>query len=273
MNLINRNGKYYLQLLDGEIEITKEDLQEKKEVAKAFDNYIKEAMKYIVAPISIDRYKNSNIPLKSSVDYLISNIKNLLSEIESKDKSFNIESQIEFLEVFIQSLSVEIEFPTFPDDPNIELKKCLIEKLKVEIKGLEYLNKKNQVEELNKLKRNIPTEKDKQTLDTEQIIINEFESIDRNKGWRYAFKNENDFNSFVELLTLYFKHESYTLPQTIIQLKIRTKTKVAKALREIHKELSNEDNLRNDFKFLELIRVLSTFNNLSIEDIYDNLTK
>ena len=40
MKIIERNGKYYQQFLDGEIEITVEEMKERKESLDGMSNYL-----------------------------------------------------------------------------------------------------------------------------------------------------------------------------------------------------------------------------------------
>lgn len=107
---------------------------------------------------------------------------------------------------------------------------------------------------------------------TKKIIHETITNIDK-QGWQYAFLSEQDYNLFTDLLTNFFEYKDYTLPATIIQLKRTCKTKVAKALGEIHKELSNENKLRTDTKYFELIRVLNHFNKETEKDLYKALTR
>ena len=65
----------------------------------------------------------------------------------------------------------------------------------------------------------------------------------------------------------------YSIPETAIQLKRSCKTKVAKALGEIHKELSNENKLSTDTEYFNIIRVLSHFQNEKERDLYKALTR
>lgn len=107
---------------------------------------------------------------------------------------------------------------------------------------------------------------------TKKVISKIITNIDK-QGWQYAFVSELDYNSFTDLLTNFFEYNPYTLPETIITLKRTCKTKVAKALGEIHKELSNENKLSTDTKYFELIRVLSHFNKETEENLYKALTR
>lgn len=107
---------------------------------------------------------------------------------------------------------------------------------------------------------------------TKKVIYETITNIDK-QGWEYAFVSEQDYNLFTDLLTNFFEYKPYTLPETIIQLKRTCKTKVAKALGEIHKELSNENKLSTDTKYFQLIRVLSHFEKETKQGLYKALTR
>jgi hypothetical protein len=104
------------------------------------------------------------------------------------------------------------------------------------------------------------------------LISNKFEEIDRVNGWKYAFSSESDYNTFLELLTSYFAFKEYSLPKKIINLKRTTKTRFAKALSPIHKDLSNIP-LKSDNEFFKLIRVFNHFEKLSDDEIYQAITR
>jgi hypothetical protein len=109
---------------------------------------------------------------------------------------------------------------------------------------------------------------------TKEIILKELESIDKNKGWGYAFVNEKDLKVFVDLLTSYFEYKPFVLPQNIIILKKDCKTRFAKSLSPIHKELSNENKkLKSDIEFFKIIRVLNHFKEMSDKEIYQAITR
>jgi hypothetical protein len=107
---------------------------------------------------------------------------------------------------------------------------------------------------------------------TKKVIFETITNIDK-QGWQYAFVSEQDYNLFTDLLTNFFEYKPYTLPETTIQLKRTCKTKVAKALGEIHKELSNENKLSTDTKYFQLVRTLSHFEKETEGDLYKALTR
>ena len=124
----------------------------------------------------------------------------------------------------------------------------------------------------SELKTLPPQPIDKQQNRTKQLIVETFENMDK-KGWQYAFSTEQDYNLFTNLLTNFFEYKDYSIPETAIQLKRSCKTKVAKALGEIHKELSNENKLSTDTEYFNIIRVLSHFQNEKERDLYKALTR
>lgn len=136
-----------------------------------------------------------------------------------------------------------------------------------------HLIKKNEMVNLfDTLWDNTPPPDSKPESRTKQVITDTLVNIDK-QGWQYAFTNENDYNSFTDLLTNFFEYKDYTLPKETIKLKKSCKTKVARALGEIHKELSNENILRTDTDFFRLIRVLSHFEKETEGNLYKALTR
>jgi len=107
---------------------------------------------------------------------------------------------------------------------------------------------------------------------TKKVILETFANIDK-QGWQYAFVSEQDYLLFIDLLTNFFEYKPYTLPESTIQLKRTCQTKVAKALGEIHKELSNENKLSTDADFFTIIRVLSHFKDKKEGDLYKAVTR
>ncbi len=109
-----------------------------------------------------------------------------------------------------------------------------------------------------------PTDKNR----TSDLIREKLSTDD--EGWNYFFKNETDYNQFVELFTLHFEFKDYTLPETPIQLKHRCKTKVATLLKELHSELKDE-TLKHDKKYFTMIEKLSPFTNEA--DLYKTISR
>lgn len=158
----------------------------------------------------------------------------------------------------IKAVLIEYEYPS-------EIEQKAVESVRAELtEQLEYWN--------NELKALPPQPISVNESRTKKVIFETITNIDK-QGWQYAFFSEQDYNLFTDLLTNFFEYKPYTLPETIIQLKRTCKTKVAKALGEIHKELSNENKLRTDTKYFQLIRVLSHFEKETKEDLYKALTR
>lgn len=105
-----------------------------------------------------------------------------------------------------------------------------------------------------------------------QKIWGFFDAIDKEKKWGYAFRNINDFTTFVDLLQSFFDRKTYEVPKNLIILRSRTQTRVARTLREIVQELS-PSTLRNNDDLFRIVRVLSPFAEMSNEQIYRALTR
>ena len=84
------------------------------------------------------------------------------------------------------------------------------------------------------------------------------EDIDKNKGWKYAFRSESDFECICTLIVSYLEDRPYELPQQPIRLRKRTKTRTAMILGEIHKDLS-ERQFSTDEEFLNIVRCIKDF--------------
>lgn len=139
------------------------------------------------------------------------------------------------------------------------------------IEAKTYLDKAKKIIELSESEKSLnQVDFDSQeAIKTKNKIDNYFEAM-HTKGWNYAFQTEEDYNIFSGLLIAYFTFQSYNLPDAIIKLKKRTKTRIANVLREIHKDLS-EKTLRTDKEYFEIIRILNHFKNEV--DLYRTLTK
>lgn len=149
-----------------------------------------------------------------------------------------------------------------------------IPKIKQLVKLLAYLN------HIDLLHRNLEAVKnDRPTYfglskdsATKKIIKAGFEAMDSDKGWKYAFRNEEDYEAYCSLLTDYFEIKDPQPPKEIIQLKPRTETTVARALRTIFNDLG-EGVLKNKTDYLNLIKVLSPFNGMTNTEVYTKITK
>jgi len=108
---------------------------------------------------------------------------------------------------------------------------------------------------------------------TKGKILGRFEELDKQKGGLYAFDNEKDYNTFVQLLEGFFTYVHQNLPDEKIRVKKGAKTRLAKTLGEIHKDLSNEKSLMSDSKFFTIIKKLSCFENETDFALYKALTR
>ena len=140
-------------------------------------------------------------------------------------------------------------------------------------KLLPYLRHLDKID--NKIKalknKGIPTTPSIERTRTKKVITDFFQSLDMNIGWQKAFKNENDYNSYCELLTAFFTMDTYNIPTEKIILKKMCKTKVARILKEIHFELS--EDLKYDKEYHKIVRVLHYYQDLYDDEMYDALLK
>ena len=103
-----------------------------------------------------------------------------------------------------------------------------------------------------------------------EFITNEINSIDK-IGWKYVFKNEKDYTLFVNNLTNFFENNPYQLPESCIIIKSGCKTRFSIILKQIYKEYS-PSILKSDNKFLDILRTLHSFKDLTDNQIYKLLT-
>lgn len=103
--------------------------------------------------------------------------------------------------------------------------------------------------------------------------INELFEVMDNKGYKYAFMTEQDYNTFTDILTNFFELKEYKLPKVPIQLKRNCKTKLAATLGKIHSELSNVDKFSGDTDYFNIIKCLSHYSTLSNDELYKALTR
>lgn len=203
----------------------------------------------------------------SLIDVLLNLTKNLLDkvnvpELRKQGAITDIQgNQLEFAEAELNTKTAEITK----------------QYSKGELKYVKALKKwlqlhKDYFKEVAPLLKALPPQPiDKEQNRTKKVIAETFENMDK-KGWQYAFVTEEDYNLFADLLTNFFEYKPYTLPETTT-LKRACKTKVAKALGYLHKELSNENKLSTDTNYFQLIRVLSHFEKETEGDLYKALTR
>ena len=128
------------------------------------------------------------------------------------------------------------------------------------------------LEEFDKPKLNLE-DKDELYHKTIKTIKNTFNSIDLEKEWEYCFTTEEDFNEYTMILADYFNlNKKVNSQKTQIKAIKGTKSKTAKILRKIYNE-STEKKLIGNNDFFEIVIILSTFKDLSLDKIYDSLSK
>lgn len=172
----------------------------------------------------------------------------LLKSINSKEKLFDIDFQI-LIEHFNETVSNDLlsSFEILAETAN---------KIEPYIK-LETAENKQGIEQTK-------------TIDK---IRNAFIEIDKAKGWHYAFRNENDFNTFAKILALFFEGKDYNLPTQSIFLKKGCKTRFAHLLKELHSDLKmSEAPLKSDIYYLNLVRKLNLFEKDTDIEIYKLMT-
>ena len=101
-------------------------------------------------------------------------------------------------------------------------------------------------------------------------IFEIFDGIDGDIGWEYAFRSREDLDVFIELLTCFFEQREYELPDEVISLNKRTKTRLAAHINEIHMQLSDR-TLKGDTEFFDIVRVLDHFQNVT--NLYNTISK
>ncbi|MGM0583012.1 MAG: hypothetical protein ACQETL_20210 [Bacteroidota bacterium] len=101
-----------------------------------------------------------------------------------------------------------------------------------------------------------------------QIITKRFDELNSKLGNNKSpFLNENDYNFYVDLLTLYFEGNEYKLPERKIELTPGIKGKVASTLGNIHRRFTQ--TYKADEAFHDVVRVLKPFEcDLEYEKIY-----
>ena len=89
---------------------------------------------------------------------------------------------------------------------------------------------------------------------TRKIIVDHFNTLSKTMKWKYAFKNEIDFQIITDLLVSNFNKETdIKFPTEVVKLNLNTKTKVATCFKAIFKELG-DGNLKNVVKLFEIIK-------------------
>ena len=105
-------------------------------------------------------------------------------------------------------------------------------------------------------------------------IINSFNALDANLRWNYAFRSEDDMYLITDLFARYFNQLPYEIPSNIIQNQKGSKTRLSSTIKEIY-ELDKKINIskKSDLKFIEILKILSVYQNLDDNRIYNAITK
>lgn len=108
---------------------------------------------------------------------------------------------------------------------------------------------------------------------TRKIVIDHFNTLSRTIKWKYAFKNEMDFQIITDSLVSYFnKKTDIELPTELVKLNLYSKTKVATCIKAIFKELG-DGNLKNEVKLFEIMKWMSPFKDDTPDQIYKLMNK
>jgi len=226
-----------------------DSVEDMKQIARKrtrFDCLMNEKTDHFIANLKSEKVKGNYKLILDRKDYILGLSTNLEAYLKNASINFNKSPFVDIFRVSKEKIQNCISFE--------EIKFLATLKGKAEIG-----NKEPQPISINESR-------------TKEVINETLANMDK-QGWEYAFVSEQDYNSFTDLLTNFFEYKSYSLPETTIQLKRSCKTKVAKALGEIHKELSNENKLSTDAEYFDLIRILNHFEKETEGDLYKALTR
>ena len=172
-----------------------------------------------------------------------------------------------FIRLDALCLDHEIDLPAIQNKMNLQVWK----RDESILCALDYFPKPKQQEE-TQLETEPTSEPEQNPINesrTKQLINDRFEKMDT-EGWKYSFRSEAEYCLFVNLLTNFFEYKEHKLPETVIKLKSTCKTRLAKALNEIHKELS-EKTLASDTEFFNIVRCLNHF--ATDNNLYKTITR
>lgn len=103
-------------------------------------------------------------------------------------------------------------------------------------------------------------------------IKQRFETMDK-KGYQYAFRTEDDFYNFCNILALYFDNGTFNDIETI-QLNPRTKTRIASTLNLIYSKFIKDDlSLKTNKDFFRIVRFLAPYKEKTDNEIYKALIR
>ena len=258
LNNFDSNKEYYKSRYDNFFQLTNISETELKQVINSFKT------KFIEDNGSFDEevFRNS---YSFGINKFIDEIQDHLNTL-SKGKAYTIERcNNKFIHHFELSLDVT-------SSKTIIISTKDIDQIHLYFKTIKNTIETTILEEFDKPKLNLE-DKDELYHKTIKTIKNTFNSIDLEKEWEYCFTTEEDFNEYTIILADYFNlNKKVNSQKTQIKAIKGTKSKTAKILRKIYNE-STEKKLRGNNDFFEIVKILSTFKDLSLEKIYDSLSK
>jgi len=123
-----RNGKFYLKSLDGEFELTPNEIEQKIQYAEGLKKNLEKQLYYIGnKSLSIEDYCKSGIEEISRIDLFIENFTNALEKQYRDSKNPN--EILKIIDIFIQELTAAIKNPLLKDRKKIN--KYFVEKIKL----------------------------------------------------------------------------------------------------------------------------------------------
>ena len=258
LNNFDSNQEYYKSRYDNFFQLTNISETELKQVINSFKT------KFIEDNGSFDEevFRKS---YSFGINLFIDEIQDHLNTL-SKGKAHTIERcNNKFIHHFELTLDVTSGKTIIISTKNID-------QIHLYFKTIKNTIETSIIERIDSPKSNLE-DKDELYHKTIKNIKNIFNSIDLEKEWEYCFTNEEDFNTYTTILADYFNPDTKVNSQNIqIQAIKGTKSKTAKILRKIYNE-STEKTLRGNEDFFEIVKILSTFKDLSLEKIYDSLGK
>lgn len=298
-----KNLKYYLQSLeDGTAAKSKLYIDAKKVIGlEKFDTltfndkklkiYTPE-ISYVLhcSTLEVKNTSTQNIELIDTKPFLNEYYNGYLEGEKYFDENYKVSTETIFserVELYVNDITYQYEKAEIPNKPLyrgwkyvIDYNNTILSKKELYELGY-YSGIVDKVEELvNKYpniftKGKIKDERSDNSIDnttnskTLDLIKEKIEAIDDN-GWKYSFIKENDYKTFTNLLTSYFEQEKYTLPDEVIKLQRRCKTRLAKALGEILRELG-DGKLKEHSEYFDIIKKLNHFE--KERDIYKAITR
>ena len=253
----HRNPEHWLERFCREIEIYFESITPIHDAVLLFNDKKSIDADCLINENSFwDFYPISLHPQSKNLIQIIEGEFRLLGYIEDEIQNFE---ETEFWEIDIDDYRrfIEISMPMKIIQDHSELYSRLFR-----LFTLTIFENKGEVESIN-----VSIQEPSQTRDLITEIIN---GIDRDKGWEYAFRSREDLDVFVELLTCFFEQREYELPDEVISLNKRTKTRLAAHINEIHMQLSDR-TLKGDTEFFDIVRVLDHFQNVT--NLYNTISK